>query len=124
MDITPLLPEGQQIVESYGPGRFKVTGQLFQGPILVRPTKTEIWPIADFSKLSVNDFSLLFDGQSDILLLGCGARALFVPPTLRQALKEKGLVVEAMDSGAACRTFNVLMMEGRAVAAALIPLPQ
>ena len=54
------------------------------------------------------------------LLLGCGARMMPVSPTLRQALKSVGISLEAMDTGAACRTYNVLLAEDRRVAAALL----
>ena len=60
------------------------------------------------------------DGSADILIVGCG-RAFQLPPKgLKDGLGELGLVLEWMDTGAACRTFNVLLAEERAVAAALI----
>jgi len=59
-------------------------------------------------------------GNVDLLLLGCGARMAMVPAALRQQLRDAGVVIEAMDTGAACRTYNVLMADGRRVAAALI----
>jgi uncharacterized protein len=58
----------------------------------------------------------------ELLLFGQGPRMLLVPPALRQGLREAGIVLEPMDTGAACRTYNVLMAEGRLVAAALIPV--
>ena len=59
---------------------------------------------------------------AEILVLGCGARAVFVPPDLRAALKAAGLGLEVVDTGSACRIYNVLLAESRRVAAALIPL--
>ena len=59
-------------------------------------------------------------GGIDLLLLGCGARMAMVPAGVRQHLRAAGVVVESMDTGAACRTYNVLMADGRRVAAALI----
>ena len=59
----------------------------------------------------------------EFLVIGCGARAMLVPPALRQELRDAGLRLDAMDTGAACRTYNVLLAEDRRVAAALIPLP-
>ena len=68
--------------------------------------------------------SLAVVGQAEptveVLLLGCGAKAALVPRALRGALRADGVVIEAMDTGAACRTFNLLMAEGRRAAAALI----
>lgn len=125
MDITPLIPEGRQIIQGYGGYGFKVSGVTYTGAIIVMPAETRNWDAPDaFTKLSKTDFSSLENeaGEIDVLLLGTGARGEFFPPDLRAALKEKGLVVETMDTGAACRTYNVLMAEGRRVAAALMPL--
>jgi uncharacterized protein len=61
-------------------------------------------------------------GDIEILLLGCGARMGTVPFALRKGLRASGIVVDAMDTGAACRTYNVLLAEERRVAAALIKL--
>jgi uncharacterized protein len=58
----------------------------------------------------------------EILLIGCGARAKLIEPNLLVDLKNAGIAVEPMDTGAACRTFNVLIAEDRRVAAALIPV--
>jgi len=57
----------------------------------------------------------------DVLLLGLGARVRPIPPEVRSALKQAGIVIEAMDTGAACRTYSVLLAEDRRVAAALLP---
>ena len=59
---------------------------------------------------------------TELLVLGCGARSIFVPPDLRPALKGAGMALEVVDTGSACRIYNVLLAEGRRVAAALIPL--
>lgn len=124
MDITPLIPEGRQIIQGYGSNGFKVSGVTYTGAIIVMPAETRNWDVPDvFTKLSETDFSSLENkaGEIDVLLLGTGARGEFFSPDLRTALREKGLVVETMDTGAACRTYNVLMAEGRRVAAALLP---
>lgn len=125
MDVTPLIPEGRQVIQNYGGGAFKVSGQSYRGPVIVTPAATAVWDAPEkFSALSAGDFdaAILTQAGIDVLLLGCGAKGEFVPPALRKALKEKGLTVDAMDTGAACRTYNVLMAEGRRVAAALMPL--
>ncbi len=125
MDVTPLIPVGRQIIQSYGETGFKVNGVLHEGAVIVLPEKTWDWKEAqDFSTLNESDFDSLTAqaDEIDVVLLGTGARHEFFPPKLKTSLKEKGLVVEAMDSGAACRTYNVLMSEGRRVAAALLPV--
>jgi uncharacterized protein len=125
MDITPLIPEGRQIIQGYSAGAFKVSGKSYSGAIIVTPTGTQPWNVSpEFPLLNETDFADLAAQSEDIdvVLLGSGARGEFFPPTLRATLKQKGLVIETMDTGAACRTYNVLMAEGRRVAAALLPL--
>jgi uncharacterized protein len=124
MDVTPLVPAGRQIIESYGDGRFRVSGTLFTGSILVFAERTIAWPVADFAQLTAASLEPLHAagtaGLVDVVLLGCGVRMGLVPDRLRAALRAAGIVLEPMDTGAACRTYNVLAAEGRRVAAALI----
>lgn len=124
MDVTPLIPEGRQIIQSYGPAGFKINGRVHNGGVIVYPEKTLEWLSSSFSALDESAFDILVPESNniDVVLLGTGARQEFFSPKLKQALKEKGLSVEAMDSGAACRTYNVLMSEGRRVVAALLPV--
>ncbi len=126
MDITPLVPAGRQIIDSYRPGRFRVSGQIHQGSILVFPERTLPWPVAGIGDLTVESFSAVgrADPAVEVLLLGCGARMTLLPSALRRALREAGLKVDVMDTGAACRTYNILMAESRRVAAALIALAE
>ena len=127
MDLTPLIPAGRQIVESYGSGRFRVSGHLFESSILVMPDRATAWPVTDAGAITLPDLAAVVEaaraGTIDLLLVGCGARMARIPADLRRALRDVGVVIEPMDTGAACRTYNVLMAEGRRVAAALIAIP-
>ena len=124
MDITPLIPEGRQIIQSYGPAGFKVSGQRYETGIAVTPENTDIWTKKQLNDLSIDDFmSILEKADSyDVCLLGTGAVSVFPESSLLKELKSKGLKPDIMDSGAACRTYNVLMAEGRRVIALLLPL--
>ena len=126
MDLTPLIPSGRQIVESYGEGRFRVTGQVYESPILVFPERTLTWPVIRFADASLENLAPVLaagrEGNVELLLFGQGSQMQLVPPALRQGLRAAGVVVEPMDTGAACRTYNVLMAEGRRIVAALIPV--
>ena len=126
MDLTPLIPSGRQIVESYGEGRFRVTGQVYESPILVFPERTLTWPVIRFADASLENLVPVLaagrEGNVELLLFGQGPQMQLVPPALRQGLRAAGVVLEPMDTGAACRTYNVLMAEGRRIAAALIPV--
>jgi uncharacterized protein len=124
LDVTPLIPAGRQIIESYGDGRFRVSGVLFEGSVLVFPERTEPWPVAEAAAIDAASLDPVraagAAGAVEVLLLGCGPRMALVTEAVRRPLREAGVVVEPMDTGAACRTYNVLMAEGRRVAAALI----
>ena len=123
MDVTPLIPAGRQVIESYGRIGFRVSGIAYEGAILVFPDATVPWEgTAVFADL--NDTSLapvMARGGVEILLVGCGKRMLPLARSLRAQLREAGIVVDTMDTGAACRTYNVLLAEDRRVAAALLP---
>jgi uncharacterized protein len=124
MDLTPLIPAGRQIVESYGGGGFRVSGRAWRGSILVFADRTKALVAIDLASLDAGALAEALEagrsGALELLILGCGSRMATVPGELRQTLRDAGVVVEAMDTGAACRTYNVLMAEGRRVAAALI----
>ncbi len=127
MDVTPLIKTGQQIIQSYAGGRFKISGELHDGPVIVMPAGTIKWDIKsstdDLKNLSIDDFQILTNqaAEIDVLLIGCGSSMQFCPPDLKKLLKDNGLPSDTMGTGAACRTYNVLMAEGRRVAAALLP---
>lgn len=122
IDLTPLLPEGRQIIQAYGDGGFRVAGVRLTGSILVLPDRTAPWPVGSFAEVSVDSLLPVVEAdlRPEILLLGCGGEMAFVPEQIRTPLRAAGIVIEAMDTGAACRTWNVLLAEERRVAAALI----
>ena len=104
-------------VDGYGPGFFRVGGKLFDGPVLITPFAARSWGgLADRAAL------MALAGQADVLFLGMGAEIAHPPRSLRDAAQATGLGLEVMSSPAACRTYNVLLSEGRRVALALIPV--
>lgn len=124
MDITPLIPSHRQVIDGYGPGQFCVAGQWRQGGVIVLPDHTMAWEETAFAALTVESFRPVIgaDPPVELLLLGAGRTMQLLPRALRQELRAAGVVVEVMDSGAACRTYNVLLAEERRVAAALLPV--
>lgn len=124
VDITPIIPADRQVIDTYGPGRFRVSNVVHEGAVIVLPDRTMAWDAPGFANLTADHFAavLAADPKPDVLLLGSGARMQLLPSALRKALRERGLVVDVMDSPAACRTYNVLLAEGRRVAAALLPV--
>ncbi len=123
MDITPLVPEGRQIIESYGDDGFRISGERYPGPVIVWPEGVATWAVSSISDAAMETLDAVFsaDPPIEILLIGSGATFEMAPAALRSALGARGVSIESMDTGAACRTYNVLMAEDRRVAAALIP---
>ncbi|PHQ71789.1 MAG: hypothetical protein COB93_02355 [Sneathiella sp.] len=121
-DISGIPKAGQQLINSYGDGGFRVSGIKHEGSVLVFPGKTVSWPVMSIDQLSVQSLGGVtsVDIDVEILLVGCGGDMAFIDDDIRVSLKEHGVVIEAMDTGAAVRTYNVLLLEGRRVAAALI----
>lgn len=135
MDVTPLLGEDQKIVQSYAAGRFRISGTVFETDVIVWGSTALPWLQAPdvgkevmgndrerqienlLSSLAKLDF---LSGEIEILLVGSGKRGFVFPPSARQKLKGICSSIEVMDTGAACRTFNVLTAEGRKVGAALL----
>jgi uncharacterized protein len=121
MDMTPTVPAGRQLIERYGPSGFRISGVIWRGPVLVFPDQTLPWTTAA-GALSLETLRpVVVHGGVEILLLGLGSRMSTVARDLRASLREQGIAIEPMDTGAACRTYNVLAAEDRRVAAALLP---
>ena len=96
----------------------------YESAVFVLPDETLVWPDAGLEGMTAAVFSPVTDRQTvpEILLLGTGSRTAFILPSVKAAIREKGPVMDIMDTGAACRTYNVLLAEGRRVAAALLPV--
>lgn len=120
MENSPALSLNRQIVESYGGGGFRISGLPFTGSVLILPERSLSWPVETLQEVTHDGLRPVLDVDVELLLLGCGNSLSFVPSELRETLRESGRGFEAMDTGAACRTYNVLIAEGRRVAAALI----
>lgn len=122
MDLTPRVAVGRQVIERYGSGGFRIAGVIWRGSVLVFPDLTVRWVVAEAASVTSQSLLPIVEhGGVDVLLLGLGRRMLLRTLELRTALLQMGIAVEPMNTGAACRTFNVLLAEERRVAAALIP---
>lgn len=124
MDVTPALPEGAKRIDGYGDGGFRIAGERFEGAVIVTPTAVTGWSAQVFSQLGEADAAALARAVegAELVLIGAGARPAAPPKCFRDALATQGLRFDVMDTGAACRTYNVLLSEGRSVAAALTPV--
>jgi uncharacterized protein len=104
-------------IDSYGPGFFRIGGKRIDGAVAVFPSGVTAW-----GGLDDTDTILAQAETLDVLFVGTGAEIAHLPAAFRTTLEEAGIGVEPMASPAACRTYNVLLSEGRRVAVALIPV--
>ncbi|OYX27284.1 MAG: hypothetical protein B7Z10_00735 [Rhodobacterales bacterium 32-66-7] len=119
MRLTEITYGSAKAIEGYGPGFFRVAGHVLRGACLVTPWDAGPWGGYDDT---ATPLSLL--GRIDVLFVGTGAAVAHVPQAFRAAIEEQGIGVEVMASPTACRTYNVLLGEGRRVAVALLPVPE
>lgn len=117
MRLTEITYGQAQPIDSYGPGFFRVGGHVLRGACLVTP-----WDAGGWGGLDDLSAPLSLLGKIDVLFVGMGRDIAPVPKLFRLALEEAGIGVEVMSSPAACRTYNVLLSEGRLIAAALLPV--
>ena len=113
-----------QIIQGYGGGMFRISDVVHSHSVIVLPTRTLPWPPARVSEIDEQSLRPVFDQaeQIDILLLGSGNSMQLTPTGIQEICRARAVVIEVMDTGAACRTYNLLAGEKRRVAAALIAL--
>lgn len=110
-----------QTVTSYDDHGVEINLIPFAHSLIVLPEiKPVAWPVSSFDALTAEHFEQIDAITPDVVILGTGARQHFVHPKLTAALTSRRIGVECMDNQAACRTYNILMAEGRKVALALI----
>ena len=110
-----------QTVTGYDDQGVEINAERFDFSLLLMPeTPPRPWPVTSFEALAEQHFEQIAQDQPDVVILGTGERQRFVHPRLIAALSARHVGVECMDSKAACRTYNILMGEGRKVTLALI----
>jgi uncharacterized protein len=113
-------PTALNTVTAYGPGFIEINKVRHTSAVLLTPERVDLWAVASFEALAEPDFERLRALNPDVALLGTGSRQRFPHPRLSRALNEARIGLEVMTTAAACRTYNILMAEGRKVAAALL----
>jgi uncharacterized protein len=121
MDITPVIPKNALVINRYGDGGFVINNEPHKGNVLLTAEKVAPWPVTVIDDATPESFAPLFAGGApELLLIGTGTKGLQLSPQLKQFFREKKIAADSMDTGAACRTYSILLAEGRQVAAALI----
>ena len=110
-----------QTVTAYDDATVEINAVSYNHSLLVLPEAAPAaWPVKSFDALAPEHFAIIDATTPDVVILGTGNRQRFVHPRLTLALTSRRVGVECMDNKAACRTYNILMAEGRKVALALI----
>lgn len=113
---------GRAPLDAYGNGGFRFADMSHRGSLLCLPSGVHGWDFAEGEPLAVSAFKRVFEEAKDIevLLVGTGNNIVFLPEPLRQRMRDSQIICDAMSTGAAVRTYNVMLAESRAVAAALV----
>ena len=108
-------------ITAYSAGEICIRDRVFHASlILTRDTVIADWKAAPVDRLGIDDFERMFELAPEVVILGTGSKQSMPPPELFAAFAARGIGLEVMDTGAACRTYNLLLAEYRAVAVALI----
>jgi uncharacterized protein len=109
-------------IDGYGNGGFRFANMSHRGSLLCLPTGMHKWDVASPVEITFESLQPVFDAADkiDVLLVGLGKDVVGFPKPIREALRERGIIVEAIATGGAVRTYNILLGEDRAVGAAFI----
>jgi uncharacterized protein len=108
------------VIRSYSADEIRIGERSIHSSCIVTAgTLIDSWPPATLDDLQLNHLDVIFELRPELVVLGTGARQRFAPPGIRAAFATRGIGIEAMDLGAACRTFNILVQEARRVAGVL-----
>lgn len=113
----------QQVgIDAYGNGGFRFADMSHRGSLLCLPGSMQSWSVASASEFTLESLQPVLDkaDQIDVLLIGLGPAIVAIDPAIRAAFRERKVIVEATQTGGAVRTYNVLLAEDRAIAAAFI----
>ncbi len=130
MDITPIIPSNYNVITGYSKGSFLINDIRHNGNIIVSKDSIWSWELArGIESLASDEFKLVIDDFKDkstsvnaIILVGCGEFHKTAPFKLVSSLVSHNLSIDMMTTNAACRTYNILLAEGREVYAALLAL--
>ncbi|HKJ72986.1 MAG TPA: Mth938-like domain-containing protein [Alphaproteobacteria bacterium] len=122
MKMEPVISGYNTSIAAYGDRSFTIAGEKHAGSILLMPESVASWPVERMDDLTVESLETIVEHAADIelLIVGTGHHPALLPTKVRNHFRQRGIAIEAMATGPACRTYNVLLAEHRLVAAALI----
>lgn len=116
---------GRYPFDAYGNGGFRFADMSHRGSLLALPSGIRAWPVNSMADLTAEVFDPIFaeGGELELLLFGTGLDIAVLPAAFRGRFREAGIGLDVMQTGAAARTYNILLAENRKVGAALIAVP-
>ncbi len=117
MQIEEIKYDDARPIDGYGPGFFRVGGKVLRGPVIVTATEARVWQGLDDTAALI-----ALAERVDVILFGSGATMTGAPPDLTRVIEAAGMGIEPMASPVACRSYNILLAEGRRVALAALPV--
>lgn len=118
LDLQPTT--GKNFIQSTAPGKIKINNTTFEHSVIVSADILEPWNLSSLKDLSKDDLQILLKFKPEVILIGTGTTAYFLPAELLLFVQQQGVGIETMTTEAACRTYNVLRNEDRNVLAALV----
>ena len=120
-----IIIKGKYKIDAYSAGYVKISNKFYTTNLIVSPDKiTENWSPKDYSSLTAEDFEQIISFSPEIVLLGTGLHSHFPADKVTDLLTINQIGFEIMDTGAACRSYNFLLSEGRQVVAALFMIDE
>jgi uncharacterized protein len=109
-------------IDAYGNGGFRFADLSHRGSLLCLPSGMQGWAVTGAAEVTLESLAPVLEiaDSIDVLLIGLGSDIAAIDPAIRQAFRERQVIIEAVNTGSAVRTYNVLLAEQRAVAAAFI----
>lgn len=121
MKLTDEKIGGINLIRSYAPGEVRIGEAVIRGSCLItRDRIISDWRPRTVAELSLDDLQPVIEMKPEVIVIGSGPRQEFPAPEVLGAVMSRGIGCEVMDTGAACRTYNILASEGRTVVAALL----
>lgn len=122
MELNLEVPQGHFFIHSVTAAGIRIKDNFYLQPLILS-TRQLIpdWSVTAFGDIKDENLQAIFDLQPEVVLIGCGKTQVFLPPVTQGLFLRRGIGIEVMTTGAACRTFNLLAAEGRDVVAALLP---
>ena len=123
MEFNLEVPQNQFFIRSVSEKGIRVNNDYFKGPFIISGQRiVPEWNVKCVGDINEESLQVVFDLQPEVILIGTGNTQVFLPPATQVHFFRRNFGFEVMTTDAACRTFNVLVAEGREVVAALLPL--